>query len=148
MPCYDGRPPQTETEARIGKAVSALRHSLEFLGRPVPELVESQYRNGYPNDRRIEPMLCELLSDLKANAPGDLDRLLFCDKYWAKDLNQWWTDHQIQDAVLEGKESPYPERQQTLLETAIKKLTRIEAALLGLVDKWDEINNFTPSDKE
>lgn len=144
MPCYDGRPPQTETEARIGKAVSLLRDVLVFLERPVSELVDSQYRNGYPNDRTIEPMLCDLMGKLTAE---EVDKINHSGKYWIKDLNEWWVQHQIQDAVFEGKESPFPVQQQKMLDTAVKKLTRVEAALLGLTELWDKTNNYTPEQK-
>jgi hypothetical protein len=49
--------------------------------------------------------------------------------------------------VFEGKESPFPEQQQKMLDTAVKKLTRVEAALLGLTELWDKTNNFTPEQK-
>ena len=145
MPCYDGRPAQTETEARIDKAVTILRNLLLELGRPVPELVDSQYRNGYPNDRRIEPMLCELLGGLSSD---EMAKINASGQYWVKDLNAWWMEHQIQDAVLEGKESPFPVKQQEMVVSAIKKLTRTEAALLGLTDLWDKTNNFIPEQKD
>jgi hypothetical protein len=145
MPCYDGRPAQTETEERISKAVTILRNLLLELGRPIPELVDSQYRNGYPNDRRIEPMLCELLGSLSSEETAKINA---SGQYWVKDLNAWWMEHQIQDAVLEGKESPFPVKQQEMVVTAINKLTRTEAALLGLTDLWDTTNNFIPEQKD
>lgn len=141
MPCYDGRPPQTETEARINKAVNLLKDTLDLLGREVPELVKSQWSNGYPNDRRIEPMLCELLGGL---TQADRDLINASGKFWVKDLNTWWVQHQIQDAVFAGKESPFPVQQQQMKDAAIKKLTRVEATLLGLTELWDLTNNYTP----
>lgn len=140
MPCYDGRPPLTETEARINKAVTLLKHLLEFLERPVPELVAEQYRNGYPNNRTIEPMLCDLVGGL---TPEETEALNRSGVYWIKDLNIWWKQHQIQDAVFAGKESPFPKEQAEMFDVAIKKLTRVEAALLGIADKWDLANNYT-----
>jgi hypothetical protein len=145
MPCYDGRPAQTETEARIGNAVSLLKKLLEFLGRPVPEMVAEQYRNGYPNNRTIEPMLCELVGGLTAE---EQTKLSICGEYWVPDLNGWWIQHKIQDAVFAGKESEFPKEQEAMFDVAIKKLTRVEAALLGVVDKWDLANNYTHSDEE
>lgn len=145
MPCYDGRPPQTETEARIGKAVTLLKNLLELLGRPVPEMVAQQYRNGYPNNRTIEPMLCELVGGL---TPEEKAKVNASGAYWVPDLNGWWIQHQIQDAVFAGTESPFPKQQEAMVDVAIKKLTRVEAALLGIVDKWDLANNYTHSDEE
>lgn len=141
MPCYDGRPPQTETEARINRAVNLLKDTLEVLGREVPLLVQSQWNNGYPNDRRIEPMLCDLLGSLTQE---ERDKLNLSGKHWVKDLNKWWVQHQIQDAVFAGKESPFPVQQQQMKDAAIKKLTRVEATLLGLTELWDLTNNYTP----
>lgn len=141
MPCYDGRPAQTETEARISRAVNLLKDTLEVLGREVPELVKSQWGNEYPNDRRIEPMLCDLMGSLTQE---ERDKLNLSGKYWVKDLNAWWVKHQIQDAVFAGKESPFPVMQQQMKDAAIKKLTRVEATLLGLTELWDLTNNYTP----
>lgn len=140
MPCYDGRPPKTETESRISKAVDVLKNLLEFLGRPVPEMVAQQYRNDYPNNRTIEPMLCELVGGL---TPEEVHAVNTSGKYWIKDLNSWWVQHQIQDAVFAGKESPFPKEQAEMYNAALKKLTRVEAALLGIADKWDLANNYT-----
>jgi hypothetical protein len=35
-----------------------------------------------------------------------------------------------------------------MISTALKKLTRTEAALLGIIDQWDKANNFTPEKKD
>ncbi|MNY12663.1 hypothetical protein D3C86_1457570 [compost metagenome] len=86
-------------------------------------------------------MLCELLGGL---TQADRDLINASGKYWVKDLNAWWVQHQIQDAVFAGKESPFPVQQQQMKDAAIKKLTRVEATLLGLTELWDLTNNYTP----
>jgi hypothetical protein len=111
----------------------------------VSDLIESQYRSGYPNDRTIEPTLCDLMGKLSEE---EIDKINHSGAHWIKELNEWWVKHQIQDAVFEGKESPFPAQQQLMLDTAVKKLTRVEAALLGLTELWDKTNNYTPEQKD
>lgn len=145
MPCSDNMPPQSELSVRCNKAATLLRHCLRTINEPIPEPVEKAARNSYTVDTNMEPMLCEFLTNLHRDDDATFDQLMFVQQYWTKDLRDWWRDHRIMDAVREGRPSHDPKREAEMLKLAIEKLSRTEAIMLGCVDKWDAVNNFTPS---
>lgn len=145
MPCYDGRPAQSELNARCSKAATLLRHCLKLINEPVPEQVEKAASNEYSVDTNMEPMLCEFLTNLHRDDDATFDQLMFVNQYWTQDLRNWWRDHRVIDAIREGRTPHDPKRAAEMFKTAIDKLSRTEAIMLGCVDKWDAANNFTPS---
>lgn len=146
MPCHDNTPAHNELQTRCYKAAGLLKRCLEMVNQPVPPSVRiaADYYS-YSEDVNMEPMLCEFLTNLRRDDDATFDQLMFLDTHWTKELREWWRDHQVMDAIREGRPSPFPEREAQMFKAAIRKLSRIEAIMLGCVDKWDTVNNFTPS---
>lgn len=146
MPCHDNLPAHTELQSRCLKAAQLLEHCLKVINEPVPPSVEKAANSySYSEDTNMEPMLCEFLTNLHRDDDATFDQLMFLNQYWTKDLRNWWRDHRVMDAIREGREPHDPKRAEEMFKAAIDKLSRTEAIMLGCVDKWDAVNNFTPS---
>lgn len=145
MPCYDGMPEPTELEKRIGDSLRIFKYALDACGRPYPDLVtRASQAYGYVNDRRIEPLFCEFMSNLRDNEPGVYDAVLTIGGFPGEEIRTWWRIHQAKDAVIKGDTSNFPETVDQLRVAALRKMDRVDAALLGLLDQWDTAHNFTP----
>ena len=145
MPCYDGMPAPTALEKRIGDSLRIFKYALDACGRPYPDLVaRASQAYGYVNDRRIEPMFCEFMSNLRDNERDVYDAVLATDGFPGEEIRKWWSTHQAQDAVIKGETSNFPETVEQLRVAALKKMDRVDAALLGLLDQWDKAHDFTP----
>jgi len=144
MPCYDATPPTTELNDRVYKLAWFYVGVAKAFNKPIPANIRKAKDNNWSDDLTVEPALCALMKDVSQDAVKFDAFMLGNNDYSLRDLGHWWDEHRVIDAIREGRESPFPKLTQTLYEKALKKLMRHEAILLGCVDKWDAVHNFTP----
>lgn len=138
MPCYT--PPYTEAEERELKTSQILGSLLRNLGFS-PERIRATVQGV-----RAEVKLCEVMRTIKEHHPQRYEELQKNSARWAVEVMTWWREHQVQDNLFEGRPGGDDEVEQRMLRATVKKLTRAEAALVGQLALWDELN--APKPKE
>lgn len=145
MPCHDNYPPTTELNDRVYRAARHYVGVAKAFNKPIPANIRKARNDNWSNDLTVEPALCALMHEVSKDAVKFDAFMLGNNDYDLRDLGKWWDEHRVIDAIREGKETPLPGVYKRLYETALKKLMRHEAIILGCVDKWDAVHNFTPS---
>lgn len=127
MGCRSDYMDPTRREAELQRTAKLYAYALRQLRQPVSLNIESAANDVYCKADYV-PQLCELLTSLTAE---DLDRIVYNarDKV-SRDLADWWEEHQQAD--LKRLQVEAEQRKQALIKSAIAKLTREEAAALGL----------------
>src|SRR5438552_10411770 len=97
MPCDSSYLEPTHSEREHQRAAQLLVYVLGRLSRAAPEWVMHESQNVYACDARLFPLLCDTLRRLDA---ATRERLIYNAKdRTARDLADWWEDHQQADAA-------------------------------------------------
>ena len=129
MPCnFDYLEPSSR-EKELQRAAGLLVYLRKQTGKKPETWSVKESDNCYASDERSVTELC---AALKAMDPKRRDTIVYNahDKN-ARDLADWWEEHQAADAKREKKEAAERERKRTSKQ-ALAKLSKKERKALGL----------------
>lgn len=134
MPCNNDYQDPTPNEIQHRRAAKLL---LYVYGNqtpevPAPDWIKVQAGNPYADDSRLIPLLCEVLRNLPEHTR---EYIVYGNprSKIARDLADWWEDHQEADRLRQQREDLLAERTR-LRRQAAAKLTVEERSALGLRD--------------
>jgi hypothetical protein len=95
-------------ERELKRAAGLLAYVLTQLGAPVPKWVASEAVNEYASNGESITGLCKLLRSL---TPEKRDAIVYnAHDATARDLANWWEEHQAEDRKRETAEAAEAER--------------------------------------
>ncbi len=128
MPCND-YPDPTPQSRDLQRTTSLLIYTLTKLGHKPAMWMKEQAKNPYAVDERAITELCALL---KAMSNDQLEQIVYdAHSRNARDLANWWEDHQEADRKREKEEAARKKRK-NLRQQALEKLTPAERKALGV----------------
>jgi hypothetical protein len=133
MPCNSDYLEPTKREQELKHAANLLVYVARKLGAVVEPWMTEQAQALYANDERCVTVLCDVLTQLSNDSR---DRLLYSDARdkTARDLADWWEEHQRADARRRQDEEA-EKRRKELRASGAAKLTREEKKALGVYDE-------------
>jgi len=128
MPCDSSYLKPTQREEELQRAAILLKYVYEQRGVAVPREVIRSAADSYGGPFDCIPSLCEVLTSMM---PSERDRLLEGKNRTARDLANWWEEHQEADRAKALREAN-ARAQAGLRKSALGKLTPAEKKALGL----------------
>lgn len=122
MPCNSDYLEPTHKEQQLKRAAVLLVYALEHLGHAVTPELRKQASHNYGLGPDRVPELCDLLTNL---SHPDRLALLFAPNKTARDLANWWEDHQEADAKRLASEE-HRKNNKKLVKKAKSKLSHEE----------------------
>jgi hypothetical protein len=130
MPCRsDGMEPNAQEQTNQ-RAARLLVYTLKRLDRPTENWMVQEANNIYARDERTIPRLCDVLKEMPSDQRDALVYGSPRDKM-ARQLADWWEEHQEADAIRETREADEA-RKKALRKSASQKLTADERQALGI----------------
>lgn len=127
MACNSDYLNPTRREVELRRTAALYAYALRQLSQPVPEAVTDAALSIYCSVDFV-PDLCALLTSLSKK---DLKRVVYnAQDKTARDLADWWEEHQAADRKRLEAESQAAEKQK-LMDAALAKLSPAEAEALG-----------------
>ena len=128
MPCSSDYLEPSHREKELQRAAKLLVYLRKKLGQKPEAWAVKEADNCYASDERSVTELC---AALKAMEPKQRDAIVYNarDKN-ARDLADWWEEHQAADAAREKEETAERDRKKTK-EQALTKLSKRERKALG-----------------
>ncbi len=127
MPCQSGYLAATWHEKERKRAAVLLRYVRLSLRIPVGEELQKQHLDYYGVGPDRVPELCELLTEMDSE---DLEFIVYnAHSKTARDLADWWEDHQEADVARVKKED---EDARAELQTALEAVDRAKAKIEAL----------------
>lgn len=129
MPCRCDYLEPTRREVEMQRAANLQVYLLQKLGKAVPDWLQRQAESMYADDERNVVDLCALLRGMDENLREKIvynvhDRV-------ARDLANWWEDHQEADRRREAEEAAERQRAEAA-KRGLAKLSAAERDALGL----------------
>ena len=120
----------SDKELQLKRAAKLLLYVQEQLGQTHEAWTQYAVNNmASANDDRPVIELCGVLKEL---TPEQLERIVYnAHNKTARDLADWWEEHQAADATRELREAAEAKREQ-LRQEALAKLSDSEKEALGL----------------
>lgn len=129
MPCDSSYLGRSEREEQLQRAAKLLVFVRQATGVEPEPWALKQAGEYYAKDERAVTELC---AALKGMDPDQRERIVYdAHNRDARDLADWWEDHQQADAEREEKEKEEKERKK-LAAAARKKLSQTEREALGI----------------
>lgn len=129
MPCNAEYLEPTRREQELRRAAVLLVYVWKVKRKPVEDWAVTEASNLYASDERSVTQLC---AELKAMTDKQRDDIVYNAKErLARDLADWWEDHQRADAEREEKERAEADNA-VQRESALAKLTPAERKALGV----------------
>jgi hypothetical protein len=118
-----------DKERQLQRTAKLLIYVQQQLGQGTPRWVQKTAANIYASDERVVPKLCSTLRNM---SKSDMERIVYnAHSVQARDLADWWEEHQKADRAREAKEAAEVEKRQ-LQESGLAKLSAAEVAALGI----------------
>jgi len=121
MPCHSDYIEPGERERELQRAAKLYMFALESLRENVPLYVKRAANNPY-GEEDVIPELCNYLTRLKRDFPDIFESVVYARSKQARDLANWWEDHEEADRAREVKEEEELERVSEFKD-AMDKLT-------------------------
>lgn len=139
MPCNSEYMNPTHAEINSQKTCQNLVYLLEKLNKPIPDWVTKAAQNSYGVVDRLNESVTLLCSVVKGLNEEQAAEFIYDgrDKR-ARQLADWWEEHEIADAAREAKEKVQKEAARLKKELGLKKqailqkLTEEERQILGV----------------
>lgn len=129
MPCNSDYLRPTQREREMQRAAKLLVYVHQQTGKAPPDFAVKEADNSYASDERNVVDLCGFL---RAMNDEDRERLVYNAKdKTARDLADWWEEHQAADAAREAGKS-IEEQRKAAANSGLAKLTAEEKKALGL----------------
>jgi hypothetical protein len=130
MPCRDDWPSPTGAQARSQRAAKLLIYLYGKKKQAVTEKLRKDAEDCYCDTDNVK-VLC---AELTALSDKEFDKLVYNPRErGARDLADWWEEHQEADKQREAAEDAVRKRQELRLG-ALKKLSREEIEALEISD--------------
>lgn len=143
MGCNSSHMEPTPTEKHIQLTAKLFVHLYTHLGLAIPDVVSKAAKDIYASNRDIEPALCSALKAFQVNTPTEFEAFIYDGRDPVRrQLTEWWQQHEVFDQEREQANAEIEVRASTATK-ALLKLTRLEAAALGLQAQWDEARRNT-----
>lgn len=134
MPCNSDYLEPRGREVELHRAARLYQYVLLSTHKPVPQRVQQAAESIYGQDRNGDPVDCvsALCAAIKRMDNAMQKRVVYtAESRDARDLANWWEDHQQADSQREAAEAD-EKKQAALKARALKKLTKEEREALGL----------------
>ncbi len=129
MPCTTDYIEPSKRSKELRRAAKLLIYIRERIGGDVESWLLSEAANEHASDDRSVTELCAALKEM---TPELLDQVVYdARSREARDLADWWEDHQAADAERERNEAA-SEAARELRESGLGKLSQTERKALGL----------------
>lgn len=131
MPCNSTYVEPTRYETFSKRTAECLVYALAEMDRVIPRWVANVAENPYGDTNQVTEltvMLCDLCREIIDG--GKADEIIYNGRIKrARDLADWWEEHEAADLEREQEE-----KQERLREQALNKLTFEEKEILGLLE--------------
>ena len=129
MPCNSDYLASSCKEREHRRAARLLLYVLRTTRQEIPAWLHLEVDNLYAKDERTIPVLCAVLAHA---SPAVLEEVVYnARNKTARDLANWWEDHQEADRTREEQEKQAVEREQ-LRTQALSKLSLEERTALNV----------------
>jgi len=129
MPCDSSYLEQTERESELQRAANLYVYVLVEFGKRVPLWVTRDADNCYLASDKALKALCKILTGMPV---ARRNKIIYKPKdSTARDLADWWEEHQIADIARESAEKELKTKKE-LIKSALAKLTPEERNALKL----------------
>jgi hypothetical protein len=127
MPCSSGYLDPTNTQRELQRAAKLLLYVYDAFGATAPQWIVAASVDLYCDDDRVVPALCD---QLKRMTSADMDRIVYNARdRQARDLADWWEEHQAADLEREAIEKAAAQEKATIID-ALAKLEPNERYLI------------------
>ena len=134
MPCDSGYLEPTKWEREIHRAAKLLVYAFNSMNLSISDETYNiaDRECYYPSKNQGDKIVAQLCSFMRKLEKGDsFDRIVNAKTKIARDLANWWEDHQEADKTrISGEKEK--RRQEKVKKTALAKLTDEEKVILGL----------------
>jgi hypothetical protein len=129
MPCDCSHLEPTRRERELKRAAQLIVYVEGFQKGVTPAWIKEQAEATYGTDERLVPYLCKILNEM---APGQRERIIYNGhNKIARDLADWWEEHQRVDRERIKREQAEAEKTRTRKQ-ALLKLSSAEKKALGI----------------
>jgi hypothetical protein len=132
MPCTSDYAEPTAYEEFVSKTVMNLMYLRRMLGIATSEELTAAYKKCYYSKKEGDKWTAELCERLHKLSKKDMEKFVYdAHSKKARNLADWWEDHQEADKEREAKEKK-DKKEASLKKKAAGKLTAAERKALGL----------------
>jgi hypothetical protein len=134
MPCRSDYPDPTARQRNNRRAAELLWYVYDMLGVMTPDHIREQAIDTYGvnSEKDDDWSVITLCATVKGMNAETRERIVYNSKSRiARDLANWWEDHEAADLEREREEAENNEKE-ALRQSALSKLTQAEAEALGI----------------
>jgi hypothetical protein len=132
MPCNSEYMNPSEAETNSRRTAKLLRYVYTKLGWRIPDEVHLAAENYYGNVSKLNDFVIRLCTACGGMTKDEEKRIIYDGREArARDLADWWDEHQAADRKREAKERKAKQMEKAY-KSAMKKLTTLEKQALNI----------------